>query len=618
MNVYFFLSFIACIIYLQAVVYFLVAMPGSRVNRVFAASAFAFAWFSFFLLLFQHQEEAARVYLFDRLAVFGWAAFPVLLTLLFFYLNRNPGKPARRVIFYLLIPLAVANFLRYQYHPASIKTFYKVGDIWYYSVNLSSPWAYIFVTYLLICGAVSFYLVYSWLLSGKTNKEKLQARVVFFSLAIFFFFSLVTNIALPFGNRQSLPAMAHFNFIPLIIGIFFSLTNLQFIPFDRETLSRFVARHIPAHILSIGSDMEIWSANPHALKTLGYSPGALTGMKAEKLMDPHPDLPVTMAEKEYKTGKSRTGLVHVSGNRLPVDGLFVFSGNTISGPSCPVFIGLDRGEQDDLQRKILLLKHKLERLQEQNRRLRALIRMREQEYQGALEQLNIGRYESERSSRLNARDLKEKEQLIKEIHHRVKNNMQMVISLVNMLKHHRDISAEAAGKLGGIADRIRYISATHEDFYATPYLSRIHFGKYLHKVTGQLNSQVRPPCNVVVHLNVADEYLPVDLALPCGLVFHELLYNALVHAFPDSGAQTRSMPGVINVDFSVSDQDYQLVVNDNGVGIPENSQTSGHPATFGLHVVEVLVREHLKGEFEVKRSFGTRAIVRFRHPDVIV
>ena len=598
MSVYLFLTVIALLIYFQVMVIFLFTMPRSKVNRAFVASTFSFAWFSFFLLILQGQDEVSRLYYFDRFAVFGWATFPVFLTMLFYFLARESRRIFRILVFFLLLPASLAVIGRYLYDPQSIKIFFRIGEIWYFSVNMSSPWVYLFPVYLLLCGALSFAFVYKWFVSVRTNKEKLQVRVVFLSLLVFFFFSLLTNIILPFGSRQDLPPMAHFNFIPLIVGLFFSLTSLRFKPFNREALSRLVSKNLEAFVVYLGPEGRVVGANQFAMQRLGYAPSILSALRAKDLI--------------RKLGDEVVDLVSSVGDTIPVRASIIPVNRTGFGQKGMVFVGLDCRTEIEYREQIGLAQLETSRLSDNSKRLKLLVKQRQKELSGISEQMGFGRRESRRISGLNNRELKEKELLIQEIHHRVKNNMQMVISLLNMLKSHPDIPATAAENLAGIADRVRYISAIHEDLYSTPNLSRINFGSFLHKATGELNGQIRPGRKILFNLNVSGEQLPVVLALPCGLVFHELLQNALKHAFPNEGSQVgQPSAALVNIEFFRDDDTYTLVVSDNGIGIPEDGLAGKHAGAMGLHLVRVLVREHLKGEVEIKRSFGTTARVRF-------
>lgn len=616
MNVYLFLTVIACLIYFQAVAYSLYAKPRSKVNMAFAACAFSLGWFALFLLIMQGQEEASGLYFYDRIAVFGWATFPAFLAVLFYFLVGESRRFYKITIFYFLLPFSAAIIARYLYDAESVKIFYLRQEIWYYAINRASLWAYIFPLYLLACGTISVSLVYKWLVSGKTNKEKLQARVVFLSLVVFIFFSLLTNIVLPFGNRQDLPPMAHFNFTPLIVGLFFSLTSLRFEPFNREVLSRFVAKNLEAFVVYFSPTGTVLGANQYVMRKLGYSQASLSKLEPAALV-------ANLDELQKGDGMSRVEtwrqggvakLVTSEGNVLPVRSVLVRASAQRYVQSGRVFIGLEYGQVVEAREQLQLVHSELSRLTGDNNHLELLVKQRKQELATASEQLIEGRFESRRISGLDTNDLKGKEQLVKEIHHRVKNNMQMVISLVNMLKNHKDISPVAAGRLDGITDLVRYISAIHEDFYSTPYLSKIDFGQFLHKATGELNGQVRPSRKILFNLNVTAKHLPVDLALPCGLVFHELLKNALKHAFPDAGSDQKHAPAAhVNIEFYRNENTYTLIVSDNGVGIPEGDPAGQVSGTMGLNLVHALVRDHLKGEMEISRNFGTIARVWFNH-----
>lgn len=620
MNVFFFLSIIALVIYCQAVIIFLFTMPRSRVNGAFIAASASLAWFSAFVLLIQMQDEISKVYLFDGFAVLGWATFPVLLTILFLYLDGTGGKKTERIVFYFLVPLSVAIISRYLYDPQTIKMFYKTGDHWFFTVNLQSPWSYLFLFYLIACGLISFMLLYRRTLTAKTNREKLQARVVFFSLVVFFFFSLLTNVALPFGSRQTLPAMAHINFSLLIIGVFVSLSGLQLRPFSREMTAHLVHRNLGEFVFYLDPSGYVLDANQFSMDRLGYPPTSIRGMDPGKLFGDSGEYwdVIHRVKTSRSAVEARMELFPESGPVVDIQATVVPVFDQTKRQSGIVLVGIYCEETQRMQRGIRSYDEKLMALAEHSEKLEVLLSQRGSEVAGVREQFSVGQFRSKRVAEINQRELKEKEQLIQEIHHRVKNNMQMVISLVNMLRQQKDICKPAADELAGIAERIRGISAIHEDFYSTPYLSKINFGQFLHKATGTLNSQVRQARKIFFNLNVANEILPVDQAIPCALVFQELLLNALRHAFPEekNSAGSSAAAGMIGVEFFLKNGEYTLIVSDNGQGFPGMESKNFEQASTGLRLVHILVREHLKGVFEIKQSFGTRAVLRFKRQDL--
>ncbi len=198
--------------------------------------------------------------------------------------------------------------------------------------------------------------------------------------------------------------------------------------------------------------------------------------------------------------------------------------------------------------------------------------------------------------------LSEKEVLLKEVHHRVKNNMQVVSSLLNLQA--RKITDPTA--LEAFADcqrRIRAMSLIHETLYRSEDLSCVSCRKYLSRLVTDL-SRIGGG-RVAVALDLAEFSLHIDQAIPLGLIVNELVTNALVHAFPDQ------RPGEIRVAVRpIGAADIELVVSDDGVGLPEEGDLE-KAATMGLRLVAKLAEDQLGGTFEPSRDSGTRFSIRF-------
>ncbi|MFH0865971.1 MAG: PAS domain S-box protein [Bacteroidota bacterium] len=198
--------------------------------------------------------------------------------------------------------------------------------------------------------------------------------------------------------------------------------------------------------------------------------------------------------------------------------------------------------------------------------------------------------------------LNEKEVLIREIHHRVKNNMQIIISLINMqMQDSRD--AVMNRKFRELQHRVRSMSIIHEDLYMSDDLSRINFGNYLEHLTNHLLQAYPHKKNLQLHFNVSNILLGIDTAIPCGLIVNELLSNSLKYAFPDDCFGSEK-PCEIFVEFSIEKNRYKLIIGDNGVGLPPNIEEI-KSKSLGLLLVEILVTQ-LKGKMKMSGKKGTR------------
>ena len=205
--------------------------------------------------------------------------------------------------------------------------------------------------------------------------------------------------------------------------------------------------------------------------------------------------------------------------------------------------------------------------------------------------------------------LREKEVLLKEIHHRVKNNMQVISSLMRLQERRLD-NDEVRQALQVSQNRITAMSLIHEILYRSEDLADIDLELYVKRLSGNLFSIFGARCqNVRTRLNINDVRLGINQAIPCGLILNELISNALEHAFEESEG------GEISITASFSGEGHvELVVGDNGKGISEEIDIE-NTETLGLRLVRGLVIDQLEGSLSLSREEGTRYTIRFHKID---
>jgi len=199
--------------------------------------------------------------------------------------------------------------------------------------------------------------------------------------------------------------------------------------------------------------------------------------------------------------------------------------------------------------------------------------------------------------------LKEKEVLLKEIHHRVKNNLAVISSLLNMqskyIKDRKTLEVFRESQ-----NRVKTMALIHTKLYQSTDLARIDFADYIKKLAADLFDSYRlEPDRVSLLLNVENVYLDVNVAIPCGLIINELLSNALKHAFPEG------CRGEVRINLRLEDETVTLTVADNGIGFPENIDFR-NTESLGLQLVTALVMQ-LGGEIELTRDKGSTFRISF-------
>ncbi|MDS4014323.1 MAG: PAS domain-containing protein, partial [Candidatus Accumulibacter sp.] len=199
--------------------------------------------------------------------------------------------------------------------------------------------------------------------------------------------------------------------------------------------------------------------------------------------------------------------------------------------------------------------------------------------------------------------LREKEVLLREIYHRVKNNLQVVGSLLNMQAQEIGDAATRA-IFTQSADRVRAMVLVHEQLYHSEDLSSIAFETFLEQMIGHLAQQLCTP-GVAIERRLAPIVLGLETAIPCGLIVNELVTNAFKHAFPKG----RSGTVVVEL-WEDKEQRVCLAVTDDGVGLPASFSLQ-RGKTLGSQLLAGLVNQ-IEGELRVLPGPGTRVELAFK------
>ena len=196
----------------------------------------------------------------------------------------------------------------------------------------------------------------------------------------------------------------------------------------------------------------------------------------------------------------------------------------------------------------------------------------------------------------------EKEVLLREIHHRVKNNMQVMIGLLDLQASAID-DTRVQGLFVESQNRIRSMAMVHEELYRTESYTKIDFSRYVSKLAWDVAAgmSLRPNVELVLDLEPVD--FRIETAVPSGLIVNELLTNAFKHAFPDSRG------GKVTVHLRNDQEHALLCVEDTGVGFKTGVDWQAS-RTMGLELVRILSRQ-LGAELSVRGEGGTCFSLRF-------
>ena len=206
-----------------------------------------------------------------------------------------------------------------------------------------------------------------------------------------------------------------------------------------------------------------------------------------------------------------------------------------------------------------------------------------------------------------AASLKEKEVLLREIHHRTKNNMQVMISLLKIQSANIE-DKQVAGMFKESRDRIKSMALVHEKLYQSKGLADVDFKGYVKSLVNSIFSSYGASVSGITSITETDDVsIGLETAIPCGLIINELVSNSLKYAFPGN------RKGEIRVALRSFDEDaLVLEVGDNGIGMPEDLDFR-NTASMGLHLVNILSEDQLHGKIELDRAGGTTFRIRFKN-----
>ncbi|MDP2796730.1 MAG: PAS domain S-box protein [Methanoregula sp.] len=212
--------------------------------------------------------------------------------------------------------------------------------------------------------------------------------------------------------------------------------------------------------------------------------------------------------------------------------------------------------------------------------------------------------------------LAEKEILLWEIHHRVKNNLTGILSLIDL-----QISTISdpvyISHLKNLETRVRSMALVHESLFHTNDLTHINIAGYTENLTRYLFQVYGTGSDIRCRIDMGDITMPIETAIPCGLVMSEIVTNALKYAFPGTFScnDQRGEPCTIALTLRREGNNYRLTIADNGTGMPEGIDvTMTH--SLGRYLIMFIVKHQLRGSLEISTAGGTAYTIRFPQPAV--
>jgi PAS domain S-box-containing protein len=203
--------------------------------------------------------------------------------------------------------------------------------------------------------------------------------------------------------------------------------------------------------------------------------------------------------------------------------------------------------------------------------------------------------------------LAEKNVLLREVHHRVKNNLQAMIYLIEMQIEKLD-DQKVQTFLRELQEQARTMSLVYEQLYQSDYLAQVDMDGYLENLATNVIQAFAQGRDINYKVEAENVLLDVETAMPCGLIINELLTNSLKYAFPESFS---NLP-IINVSLVKESNQIKIIVSDNGIGLPDNFDWE-NTDSLGLKLVNFWVKYQLAGAIELNVENGTKYFIKFNY-----
>lgn len=201
------------------------------------------------------------------------------------------------------------------------------------------------------------------------------------------------------------------------------------------------------------------------------------------------------------------------------------------------------------------------------------------------------------------KSLQDKELLLSEIHHRVKNNLQIITSLLN-LESNNIHNKETEEFYRITQSRIKSIALVHQKLYETPDISQINTASYIKQLIENIISIYHMPYSINLEIKIDKNIaLNLDTTIPCGLIINELLTNSIKYAFPENR-------GNITLEWKQNAENYVLTFSDDGIGLPKNINLETTD-NLGLNIIKSLVNQ-INGTITLKKTQGTQYTITFK------
>jgi PAS domain S-box-containing protein len=530
--------------------------PENQLNIMIAILSITVGFLAFIEFEYRQTLDFQTAYFWLKLSVL-WPIVPSILLHISLIFNEKT-KVLKNKYTYVLI-----------YAPALIMAYVAFDTNWLFNgmVREYWGWTYIFPKDNLLFEIISLWTIICVIIAAGisiiTNikiegSKKLQAKFLIAGLYFPLTISLVSDLILP-NMSIRLPETTMIMSTLGITFISYGVWKYRFPALTTAAVADEIVSTMSNFLILLDNEHRIITVNQATTDLLGYDQAELVGNPVE----------MVFADKNQKLMFRRNNSSNTKTNAISHVETYLKSKN---GKIIPVLLSESVIQNNDHQTVgIVCIGNDIEEIKEAQYKVKA--------------------------------SLEEKEVLLREIHHRVKNNLQIISSLLNIqsnyIKDDKDLEL-----LRESQTRIKSMAIIHEGLYKSNDFTHINFNEYINSLIHYISVHYNVSPKIQINVEVKNVMLNIETAVPCGLIINELVTNSIKHAFPNGSE------GKIKVSLNSKMGICSLRVSDNGIGFPANIDFR-NTRTLGLRLVNILSNQ-LDGKIELDKSHGTEFIINFK------
>jgi len=558
MTIFAFNSLLAAVIAAFLGIYILYRNPRSALNWLFFLFCFVGAYASFAEFQFRLAESATMAQFWLKASSLG-VCFSIPLEVHFMLAFAERKKLLAKWWVYVLLYAPALMFALFQMTGVIALKPVEVYWGWTYDATPENLADVLFEIWAVASIPFAVYLCLRYYLKTTERMKRRQALY----LLIGFSLAAVLSFATEFSPSREIPELTAFGFVLESTFVWYAIRRYGLFALTPATAADKIIATMADALILIDLERKIATVNQALLELLGYEEKELLGQPVEMIL---------AEEARSKFTEVYLGQISMAGSIRDTETAF----ETKDGIRIPISLsGSVMQDEHGVEQGVVCVGHDLTNRKQAEQRLRAM--------------------------------LLEKEALLMEVHHRVKNNLQVISSLLKFQSNY--VTDESALRMFDESQgRIRSIALVHEKLYRSLDLARVDSAEYIRDLVVQLFRLYHiPPTDVTLEMDVDEVMLDLDTAIPCGLIINELVSNALKHAFLEG------REGKVRVSLQSRGGQLALTVSDDGVGLPDDFDYRS-ARSMGLQLINTLV-EQLEGTLLVDSTEkGTVFRVTFVQP----